>query len=135
MDHPVISKAFEQNISGNGKIYLIFKREGLFYKDSYYILTGTREEVELKIKMAYEDVESEKRDYPLADNNELLDTPFDSWCNESCIYKRMPCCDNNTLVKCATNWTHTEHTSDDDLNAFVENIKPGYYAHYTVEYL
>jgi hypothetical protein len=140
MNHPIIVNAFARadtraRSNEPAKIFLIFKRANIFYKDSYSILTGTKEEVETKIKQAYADVESEKRDYPRADNIDLLDTPFDSWCNESCIYKRMPCCDNNTVAKCMSHWTHTEHTCDEEINTFVANIKSGAYPNYTIDYM
>ena len=153
MNHPVIFTAFENaerryaianaanananpnDINENVKIYIIFKRVGIFYKESYYILTGTREEVAYKCIKAYQEVEQEKLEYPRADHIELLDTPMDSWCNESCIYKRMPCCRNNTIVKCATNWSHTEYTSNEELNYFTANIKPEYYTNFSVDYM
>lgn len=136
MEHPIIIKAFENaKLRGESIVYLTFKRKDLFYKDSYYNLVGTKEEVEEKIKKMYLDVEKEKLDCPRADGIEDLDTPFDSWCNETCIYKRMRTCDINTRVKCVSYWTHVEHTSLKELNDYVNTITRGEYPQFTVDYM
>ena len=136
MEHPTIIKAFE-NAEKRGEtiIYITFKREGIFYKDSYYNLIGTKEEVERKIKKMYLDVEEEKHEHERADGIEDLDTPFDSWCNETCIYKRMRTCDDKTRVKCASHWTSIEHTSREELLNYISKIKPGYYPQFTVDFM
>ena len=42
------------------KIYMCFKRLDIGYKNTYYILTGTKEEVSVQIDNLYEEVEKEK---------------------------------------------------------------------------
>lgn len=47
MDHPIITNAFENAERRNeSKIYITFKRDGIFYKDTYLILQGNKYEVE-----------------------------------------------------------------------------------------
>lgn len=136
MEHPVIIKAFSNaKLRGDSVIYITFKRKDIFYKDSYYILIGNKEEVEEKIKKMYLEVEKEKRLYNKADGIEDLDTPFDSWCNENCIYKRMRTCDNLSPVKCASHWTHNEHNSKEELHDYISKIKPGTYPNYSVDFM
>ena len=152
MEHPTIIKAFENaekrkatdsillsllhapiRTNAEPVIYITFKREGIFYKDSYYNLIGTKEEVCKKIKQMYLNVEEEKREHERADGIEDLDTPFDSWCNEQCIYKRMRICNDATKVKCSSHWTHVEHASREELEDYISKIKPGYYPNFSVD--
>jgi hypothetical protein len=188
MNHPVIIGAFanQENQANNNdnetKIYLLFKRANIFYRDLYYILTGTKEEVKIKIKKAYQDVEDDKNEYSRSDDIDLLDTPFDTWCSGACLcdnvrserigserigserigserigsdWMRMNMqsehihmqsehihmqsehikCDNNTAIKCASNWTYAEYTSEEALNAYIKDIKPGYYANYSIYHM
>jgi len=117
MDHPTIIRAFNDAnafINGHAYVYLSFKRENMFYKDSYFIVKGTHEEVKQAIERMYKDVEDEKRDFPRADHIDMLDTPFD----------------NDSL-----HWTHTIHNSEEELEEYIKNIKPGYYPRFTVEYI
>jgi hypothetical protein len=127
MDHPTIMNAFLLARESN-RIYVTFKRENMFYKDSYYILVGDKEQVSLAIQKMYKDVEEEIRDFPRADHNNLLDTPFDTWCNRGC-------CTEDTIIKCSSQWTHLIHNSQEDMDNYILNIKPGYYPRVTVEHM
>ena len=116
-------------------IYVSFKRSSIFYKDTYCILVGTRKEVDLAIANAYKTVNAAKQEenFDLGDHNNLLDTPFDTWCCGDCMEKTN--CDNNTSVKCGSNWDAIEHASQADLDDYINNIKPGYYPMYSIEYM
>jgi hypothetical protein len=133
MNHPSIVNAFKNAFERKSdKIYMSFKRENLFYKDTYYILIGDRSQVECAIKKLYREVEEEKRDFYRADNNNVLDTPFDTWCDGGCICYNIQC---GADLKCGTHWTHDEHANLEELNMYISNIHAGYYPNYTVEYM
>lgn len=135
MNHPIIVNAFQHASERNSDtIYLIFKRQGIMFKDTYLVLCGNKQTVELAILKNYADVEEEKLNYPRADHIELLDTPFDNWCGRACISDSIQC-SNKTAIKCSSNWQHMEYTSEEEMHKYIKHIKPGYYANYTIEYL
>jgi hypothetical protein len=130
MDNPTIQTAFKNAAERNEEyIYITFKRKDLFYKDTYLILTGNEERVEKAISALYYNINEERYSAPRADHNDLLDTPFDSWCSGVCGLKR---CTDNQSIKCGSLWTHIEHKSEEEQKEYVNNIKSGYY---TVEYM
>ena len=151
MDHPFIVNAFanakQRTAEGQAPIvYLSFKRSGIFYKDTYCILTGTWAEVVVAIENAYTEVNKAKQEehFCRGDHNNLLDTPFDTWCSGKC--KRFSCddqtqcdgqtqCDDQTHIKCGSNWLCTEHDSKTELEEYLNNIKLGYYPSYSIEYM
>lgn len=136
MDHPTIITAFANAATRNEEnIYITFKRKDLFYKDTYLILKGNKEEVEVSIENAYYDVNEERYSAPRADYNDLLDTPFDTWCCGACLCDNIRRCNNNQRVKCGSQWTHIEHETEASQNEYINNIKPGYYPSFTVEYM
>ena len=136
MDHPTIINAFVNSSRRNeSKIYITFKRDGIFYKDTYLILQGNKEEVEEAISNLYYDVNEERYGAPRADHNDLLDTPFDSWCCGACICNNIQRCNGEQKIKCGSQWTHFVHETEEDQLEYVKNIKPGYYPTYTVEYI
>jgi len=136
MDHPTIILAFENAANKNEEnIYITFKRNGIFYKDTYLILKGNKMKVEEAIEKLYYDVNEERYNSPRADHIDLLDTPFDSWCCGACICDDVQRCDDNQRIKCGSQWTHIEHDSEEEQEDYINNIKPGYYPNYTVEYM
>ena len=139
MDHPIIVNAFKKayernNEKINEKIYLSFYRPNIFYKDTYCILKGTYEDINIAIANWYKKIIEEKREYPRADHIELLDTPFDTWCGGICELTGKKC-SNETIIKCNSQWTHVEHNSEEELDEYIKNIKPGYYPNYDIEYI
>jgi len=139
MDHPIIVNAFDnakqRTTEGEEPIvYISFKRENIFYKDTYCILTGTWAEVVVAIENAYMEVNEAKKEekFDRGDHNNLLDTPFDTWCCGEC---KLFSCDDKTFIKCGSNWKATEHASKAELEAYIQQIKPGYYPTYCIEYM
>jgi hypothetical protein len=136
MEHPTIVTAFKNATErGSAEIYLVFKRDNAFYKDTYYILLGNKEQVEQSIINAYKEVAEEKREYPRADHNNILDTPFDTWCCGACICNNLQRCKDDQDIKCGSQWTHIEHASVEELNNYISTIRPEYYSRFTVEYM
>uniref|UniRef100_A0A6C0IJN0 Uncharacterized protein n=1 Tax=viral metagenome TaxID=1070528 RepID=A0A6C0IJN0_9ZZZZ len=136
MDHPTIITAFKNaSDRGSAEIYLVFKRENQYYKDTYYILLGNKTKAEKAIIHAYKEVAKEKRNYSRADHNNMLDTPFDTWCCGACICNDLQRCSDDQDIKCGSQWTHIEHKSEEELNNYISTIRPGYYPQYTVEYM
>ena len=151
MEHPVIVNAFanaqqsDQTSNSDSKepsIYMSFHRPNIFYKDTYWILTGTRKEVAGKIQNAYADLNAERQEpyFERGDQNNLVDTPFDTWCSGICNH--IQCddhtvvkCDDHTVVKCGSHWIATEHQSKEELDAYVCNIQLGYFPRYSIEYM
>lgn len=148
MDHPIIVNAFanaKQRASTEEEqepiIYMSFKRTGVFYKDTYCILTGTWSQVDTAIQNAYRAINAEKEeeDFERGDHNTLLDTPFETWCCGEC--KFLNCddktvCDERTKVKCGSHWVPTEHKSIDDLKAYIDSIhRCESYRNYCIEYI
>jgi len=133
MDHPTIKNAFE-NAKGRNEsnIYISFKRSNIFYKDTYLILKGNKEKVAQAIANLYYDVNEERYSAPRADHIDLLDTPFDSWCSGECILER---CNDEQSVKCGSQWTHIEHETEEEQLEYIQNIKPGYYPTFSVDYI
>lgn len=136
--HSIIINAFvnaKNREKNQDIIYISFLREGVFYKDSYYILIGDKYQVEYAIEKAYKDVAVEKQNFPRADMIELLDTPLDTWCNSTCIRNGNNKCEKNKMMKCASMWTYKEHMSQEELDIYISKLKPGHYPLYTVEYM
>lgn len=136
MDHPTILSAFANAAARQeDKIYLIFKRNDLFYKDTYLVIKGTKQEVEKAIANAYFDVNEERYTAPRADHIDLLDTPFDSWCCGACICDNIQRCTGDQRIKCGSQWKHIEHGSEKEQQEYINTIKPGTYPTYTVAYM
>jgi hypothetical protein len=145
MEHPSIITAFanakQRTAAGQEpSIYISFKRLNIFYKDTYCILTGTWAEVCVAVEHAYMKVNEEKQEeyFVRGDHNNLLDTPFDTWCSGEC--KLFSCqdklkCDDTTLVKCGSNWLTTEHDSKAALDTYIQQITPGHFQNYCIEYM
>ena len=145
MDHPSIVNAFanakQRTPEGEEPIiYISFKRPSIFYKDTYCILKGTWAEVVVAVENAYMEVNEAKQEkyFDRGDHNNLLDTPFDTWCCGEC--KLFSCqdktnCDDKTKLKCGSNWITTEHHSKTELETYLNNIKLGYYPTYSIEYM
>ena len=136
MNHPSIVAAFKHAEERNtDKIFLTFKRDSIFYKDSYLILNGDKEYVKKAIENAYYDVNEERYSSPRADHIALLDTPFDTWCCGACICNNIQRCTGDQRIKCGSQWTHIEHATEEEQVEYINNIKPGYYPSFTVEYM
>ena len=165
MDHPIIVNAFanaKTRVSSEKEeeapiIYMSFKRTGVFYKDTYWILTGTWNQVDTAIQKAYKAISGEKQDehFERGDHNTLLDTPFDTWCCGECKFlncddktvcglktvcececEEKTACDEKTKVKCGSHWVPTEHNSMDDLKAYIDSIhRRESYRNYCIEYM
>ena len=136
MDHPTIVAAFKHAEERNtDKIFLTFKRDSIFYKDSYLILKGDKEYIKQAIENAYYDVNEERYSSPRADHIELLDTPFDTWCCGACICNNIQRCTGEQRIKCGSLWTHIEHATEEEQIKYINNINPGYYPIFTVEYM
>jgi len=140
MNTPIIVNAFANAKKRSAEdqdpvIYMTFKRSGIFYKDTYCILIGTWSEVALAIENAYTTLvlTQQEEHFDRGDHNNLADTPLDTWCCGDCIEQTN--CDNNTIVKCGSNWDATEHASNADLDDYINSIKPGYYPEYSIEYM
>ena len=146
MDHPSIVTAFANAKQRTAKgeepiIYISFKRPNIFYKDTYCILKGTWAEVAVAVENAYMEVNEAKQEkyFVRGDHNNLLDTPFDTWCCGEC--KLFSCqgktkCDDNTTLKCGSNWISTEHESNAALDTYIRQIVPGdHYLRYCIEYM
>ena len=113
------------------KIYMCFKRLDVCYKNTYYILTGTREEVEVYIHMEklHKKVEKEST-HPMADDYHFIETPFDSYCNNTCInIHNEPLCEPFEESKCCSHWVSTEFNSFDELEKYMCLI-PYSYSYY-----
>ena len=137
MEHPVLIKAFEAaqlRATDRGQIFMLCKRANIFYKDTYYVVTGDDKTVAEAIKKLATATDDEKTNHPRADHIDLLDTPFDTWCSGACVNEIKPC-DADTAIKCASVWHNTTFNNTEELNHYIQNIKPGYYPMYTVEYL
>ena len=136
MDHPTIIAAFNHAEERNmDKIFLTFKRDSIFYKDSYLILNGNKEYVKQAIENAYYDVNEERYSASRSDHIELLDTPFDTWCCGACICNNIQRCTGDQRIKCGSQWTHIEHETEEEQVEYINNIKQGYYPIFTVEYM
>jgi hypothetical protein len=142
MDHPTIVNAFanaKKRMPNNPMIYMSFKRTGIFYKDTYCILTGTWDDVDDAIQKNYKEISEEKEEdyFDRGDHNNLLDTPFDTWCCGECTFLNCddkPVCDEKTNVKCGSHWVSTEYKSKGDLQQFIDGINRGY-NDYSIEYM
>ena len=100
MNHQSIVTAFKNaSRRGSTNIYLVYKRENQFYKDTYCILTGNRSDVNKAIINTYKEAAEEKRDNARGDHNNLLDTPFDTWCCGACICNNIQRCDDGQPIK------------------------------------
>lgn len=106
------------------KIYMCFKRLDIGYKNTYYILTGTREEVSIQINNLYEEVEKEKKNsHIMTDDYNFIETPFESYCNNTCInIHDEPLCEINEKDKCCSHWITSEFNSFDELKTYMDLI-------------
>ena len=145
MEHPFIVTAFanakQRTTEGEEPIiYISFKRPNIFYKDTYCILKGTWTEVCVAVENAYMEFNKSKQDeyFDRGDHNNLIDTPFDTWCCGDCKIFRCDNktqCEDKTLVKCGSNWISTEHKTKAELDTYIQQITPGYYPKYCIEYM
>ena len=112
-------------------IYMCFKRPDIGYKNTYYILTGTREEVTIQINNLYKEVEKQKKtSHPMADDYNFIETPFESYCNNTCInIHDEPLCEPFEESKCCSHWVSTEFNSFDELEKYMCLI-PYSYSYY-----
>jgi len=134
MDHPMIVTAFVNALQRkDDNIYMTFERKDIFYKDTYCILSGNQAYVQEAIQNAYFDVKEERDSCPRADHNNLLDTPFDSWCSGACMCDNIRRCADAQVVKCGSRWTYVEHDSLEDQLAYIRTITPGYYGNVAIE--
>jgi len=139
MEHPIIKIAFANAALRTARgqeptVYIIFKRPNIFYKDTYRILTGTLAEVSVAVENAYTAMRAEKQEehFDRGDQNNLLDSPFDTWCCGECTLFR---CDDKTDVKCGSNWIAIEHESKIELETYLNNIKHTGNLSYSIEYM
>lgn len=139
MDHPIIINAFANAKLRTARgqeptVYIIFKRPSIFYKYTYRILTGTWREVSVAVENAYRAMHAEKQEkhFDRGDQNNLLDTPFDTWCCGEC---KLFTCDDKTHVKCGSNWITIEHESKIELETYLNNIKHTGNLSYSIEYM
>ena len=120
-------------------IYMCFKRIDIGYKNTYYILTGTREEVYIQINNLYAEVKKEKEiSHPMADDYNFIETPFESYCNNTCInIHNEPLCEPFEESKCCSHWVSTEFNSHDELNKYIDLIPYtySYYKKYHIVYM
>jgi len=141
MEHTIIKTAFE-NAKAFQKgekdtlpiIYMSFQRRGLFYKDTYYILSGNEADVKIKIDKCYEETKCDREEDWRADGIELLDTPFDTFCSGSCQINK---CDENQKDKCGSHWIATEFNTKKELDDYIISIPTikSYYGHLDVIYM
>jgi len=62
------------------KAYFVFLRKHVYYQDTYYMFAGTQKAFKKSIAFLKQEAEEIKRN-SRADENELMDTPVDTWCN------------------------------------------------------
>jgi len=139
MEHPSIVTAFanakQRTAEGQEpSIYISFKRPNIFYKDTYCILTGTWAEVCVAVENAYIEVNKAKQIeyFDRGEHNNLLDTPFDTWCSDEC---KLCSCQDKTKLKCVSNWLTTEHDSKAALDTYIQQITPGHFQNYCIKYM
>jgi hypothetical protein len=131
--------AEERNQINPVKIYMCFKRSDIYYKDTYYILTGMKEEVEMYIRDLYQEIEKFNKNEDIhEDFYGMSDTPFDTFCNEWCLRNNEDNpCSINELDKCASHWISKEYNTQEELNNFINNIPYiySYYNYYHIIYM
>lgn len=98
--------------------HVVYKREGIFYKDTYLFYSGTELELYDALCSMSNNLERNGR----GDHDELADTPLDYFClngNECRNDERHP--------NCQSNWTQFNFDSKIEMEDFLANVKPGYY--------
>jgi hypothetical protein len=146
MEHTIIKNAFEKSKilqqTDNCIIYMSFVRLNIFYKNTYYILYGNKEYVETSIKELYKETEQDRIEDYRADNIQLLDTPFDTFCSGICNtgicnMKKYNICNTNDKNKCSSHWISMEYKTKKELDDFIQNIPyiKSYYNNYEVLYI
>jgi len=133
----------EQQINTNDisqtKIHMCFKRNDIGYKNTYYILTGTRQEIETYINMEKLHKKLEKESsHCMTDDYKFIETPFETYCNYSCIYLHDdPLCENSEEDKCCSNWVSSEFNNYVELEKYIKIIPHdySYYNKYHIIYM
>ena len=92
--------------------YFAFKRINIFYKDTYYLFSGTE-------KILYKTMEL-LRTY--VDPDEPLDsTPIDTFCSGTCVINSDTCPDKNGNYCCCM-WNHITFNSQEEFNKYDDYI-------------
>ena len=143
MEHTIIQKAFE-NAKRNQKtdqpiIYMAFQRITIYWRDTYYILSGNVAEVTLAVQKCDEETEKNIVDDWYTEMKNLIDTPFDTYCGgghqdeieeeeeeeeQQHINKQKNNnkCTKETKDKCCSQWFSNEFISEETLQEFINTI-------------
>ena len=113
-------KAYKKNIEMYNKIeptvYMRISRLGIFYKDTHYIFSGTKKELQLEFnKLCYEDTLTKNEKYfGRGDHDHVTDTPLDIY-----YYKD----DEENYI---SNWNFYNYNSLEDLKDCVVALNERY---------
>lgn len=67
-------------------MHMCFTRPGIFYKNTHYLFSGTKSELQVAFTKLQTDIEEEKKEpyFGRGDHDDLLDMPLDTFCNNLC---------------------------------------------------
>lgn len=144
MEHTIIQKAFENarrnQTTNNPVIYMAFQRITIYWRDTYYILSGNVAEVTLAVQKCHEETNKNIVDDWYTEMKNLIDTPFDTYCGgghqdeiekekeeeekgqNSNKQKKSNKCTEETKDKCCSQWFSNEFMSEEALQEFIKTI-------------
>ena len=91
------------------KAYFIFLRKDIYYKDTYYMFSGTQSAFKKSITALKKEAHARSRE------DELLDTPVDTWCNIEHLPDD-PCCPDANGHRCSSHWINYMSGSKEEYN-------------------
>jgi hypothetical protein len=99
-------------------IYRIFKRETMFYKDTYLVYKGDTLSLydalyEMKCNI------DEEKPFARGIGDAFDDTPLDYFCDDHHVAGNCP--------NCQSNWTQLDFDTLEEMTTYIMQIQPGYY--------
>jgi hypothetical protein len=107
-------------------IHFLFKRNDLFYQNTYMVFSGTKKEFDKAIEGVRTDIEEDRLNS--RDPQDLAsDTPLDTFCNGTCREKGTSCDIKEKQKLCASSWENVEvYNTSEELSKRVEEIPKDY---------
>lgn len=103
------------------KVYMCFTRPGIFYKNTHYMFSGTKAELQIAFNKLQTDIEEEKKEpyFGRGDHDDLLDTPINTFCSNLCHC--IDDIDKTSNYKCS-HWELVSFQTQKELDHYVRDI-------------
>ena len=103
-------------------VHLRFTRPSIFYKNTHYIFSGTKTELQRAFQNMRDNIDATKKEdnFGRADHDDLLDMPLDVFCNSLCECQSRTASEDN--YNCS-HWSLHSYDSKENLKTKVEELE------------